>query len=153
VLAAVRCRSRWRAEDGAELIEFAMVLPLMLLIVFGVIDFGLLFQRYHVITNAAREGARVAVLPGYLDADVEARVAQFLTAGGLTEPAVTTVLPPETITVGTQCIEVRPVSVEYPYSYSAVGNIAALFGGTGFSTTGLRATATMRNEIAAGSCP
>ena len=31
----------------------------------GIIDFGFLFQRYEVVTNAAREGARVAILPGY----------------------------------------------------------------------------------------
>ncbi len=38
---------------------------MLLLIGFGILDFGILFQRYEVITNAAREGARVAVLPGY----------------------------------------------------------------------------------------
>ena len=40
------------------------MLPLFLLVISGIVDFGLLFQRYHV-NNAAREGARIAVLPGY----------------------------------------------------------------------------------------
>ncbi len=51
---------------------------------FGIIDFGLLFQRYEAVTNAAREGARIAVLPGYAQADVQARVTQYLAAAGLT---------------------------------------------------------------------
>ena len=50
---------------------------------FGIMDFGLLFQRYETVTNAAREGARVAVLPGYAQADVQARVTQYLAAAGL----------------------------------------------------------------------
>ena len=54
-----------RSERGAELIEFALVFPTLLLVMLGIIDFGFLFQRYEVVTNAAREGARVAILPGY----------------------------------------------------------------------------------------
>ena len=54
-----------RSESGAELIEFALTLPLLLLLVLGMIEFGFLFQEYEVVTNAAREGARIAVLPTY----------------------------------------------------------------------------------------
>ena len=67
-------KRKLRSEGGAELIEFALVLPLLLLIVLGIVDFGFLFQRCEVVTNAAREGARMAVLPGYATADVQARV-------------------------------------------------------------------------------
>lgn len=142
----------WSRDEGAELIEFALVLPVMLLVVMGIIDFGLLFQRYQVITNAAREGARVAILPGYTDADVQARVAQFLTAAGLVDPPSIVVGSPTPRDVGGQCIVVRPVTVEYPFSYSAVGAVASYFGGSGFSRSGLQATAVMRNELAAASC-
>lgn len=145
-------RQPWSDERGSELIEFAVILPLLLLILTGVIDFGLLFQRYHVITNAAREGARVAVLPGYSTDDVEERVDQFLAAAGLTESATTTVGAPQALAVGAQCIIVRPVTVEYPYTYSAVGSVASYFDGTGFSRSGLQATATMRSELSAGAC-
>lgn len=55
---------RVRSERGAELIEFALVFPVLLLVVLGIVDFGFLFQRMEVVTNAAREGARIAVLPG-----------------------------------------------------------------------------------------
>ena len=58
-------RRFWASERGAELVEFAFVFPTLLLVMLGIIDFGFLFQRYEVVTNAAREGARVAILPGY----------------------------------------------------------------------------------------
>ena len=146
-------RRRWADERGTEVIEFAVVLPLLLLILTGIIDFGLLLQRYQVVTNAAREGARVAVLPGYTEPDVQQRVDQFLDAAGLTEAAPpATVGAPQTINVGGQCIIVRSVTVEYPYSYSAVGAVASVFDGTGFTRSGLEATATMRSELSAGAC-
>jgi hypothetical protein len=127
-------------------------MPVMLLVLMGIIDFGLLFQRYQVITNAAREGARVAILPGYTNADVTARVTQFLTAAGLADPPAVAVGDPMPIDVGGQCIVVRSVTVEYPFSYSAVGAVASYFGGSGFSRSGLQATAVMRNELAAAIC-
>ena len=146
-------RNRWSGEDGAELIEFALVLPLMLLVMFGIIDFGLLFQRYLVVTNAAREGARVSVLPGYTDADVQARVAQYLTASGLTESAPLPTIELSVTCAGGQSVAVQRVTVQYPYSYSVVGTLVGYFGGTGFTRTGLQAVAAMRSEVAAsGGC-
>ena len=56
-------RGRWRDARGAELIEFAMVLPIFLLLTAGIFDFGMMFRTYEAVTNAAREGARVGVLP------------------------------------------------------------------------------------------
>ena len=82
------------SERGAELVEFALVFPMLLLVMLGIMDFGFLFQRYEVLTAAAREGARIAILPGYTDADVQARVTAYLTAGGLTQPATVSVGTP-----------------------------------------------------------
>ena len=153
-MASLTRRTRCVAEDGAALIEFAIVLPLMLLVLFGTIDFGLLFQRYQVVTNAAREGARIAVLPGYSDADAEARVTEFLMAGGLNEALLSAPTPVRTCEpLGAQWINVVSVTVEYPYTYSAIGALASYFG-AGFSRTGLRATAAMCSELpAVGACP
>jgi hypothetical protein len=152
--AVTRAPARWSGESGAELIEFALVLPLLLLVLLGIIDFGFLFQRYEVVTNAAREGARVAILPGYADADVVARVNQYLTAGGLTGPhPPPTVGHPPALLVGLQCAAVTSVTVTYPYSYSFVGGIAAYFGPSALATrTSLKATAEMRNELPAAGC-
>ena len=70
---------------GAELIEFAIVLPICCCSLLGIVDFGFLFQRYEVVTNAAREGARVAVLPGFDDDDVQSARGQLpAPASGLT---------------------------------------------------------------------
>ena len=150
--AVTRAPARWSGESGAELIEFALVLPLLLLVLLGIFDFGFLFQRYEVVTNAAREGARVAILPGYVDADVEARVNQYLTAGGLTGTPTLTILP-STMLINGRCVAMTSVKVAYPYSYSFVAGIAASFGASGLATrTSLTATAEMRNELAAG-CP
>jgi len=50
----------WPDERGQSLVEMALVLPLLLLLVLGIIDFGRAFNNYIIITNAAREGARYA---------------------------------------------------------------------------------------------
>ena len=55
--------ARYASDRGAELIEMAIVLPILLFIFAGIIDFGFMFQRYEVLTNAAREGARMGTLP------------------------------------------------------------------------------------------
>ncbi len=58
--AGARCKDshNWKSESGVAAIEMAIVLPLLLLILFGIITFGTVFYNYIVITNAAREGAR-----------------------------------------------------------------------------------------------
>lgn len=139
-------------DRGAELIEFAIVTPLLLLLVFGIADFGLMFQRYEVLTNAAREGARVAALPGYASADVQNRVTQYLTGSAVT-PVTTTYLTPAPVNVGGACITLRGATVTYDYSFIALGGIIRLFpGGSGFTTKTLTATALMRYEGPAGTC-
>ena len=45
------------ARAGAELIEFAIVAPILLLLIAGIVDFGMMFRTYEAVTNAAREGA------------------------------------------------------------------------------------------------
>jgi hypothetical protein len=51
-----------RGEDGAAAVEFALLLPLLVLLVFGIIHFGLAFNSRIQATNAAREGARLAAI-------------------------------------------------------------------------------------------
>jgi Flp pilus assembly protein TadG len=50
------------SDAGSSVIEFALVLPILLLILFGIINFGVLLYNQSVITNAAREGARWAAI-------------------------------------------------------------------------------------------
>lgn len=53
---------RHAGDDGASAVEFALVVPLLLLIVFGIINFGVLFSQQLSLNNAVREGARRAVV-------------------------------------------------------------------------------------------
>ncbi len=54
-------RGKWPGGRGAELVEFALVLPLILLLLVGIFDFGSFFALRQKMTNAAREGARIVV--------------------------------------------------------------------------------------------
>lgn len=87
-----RIKSR---ERGAAAVEFAMVLPLFLLLVLGTIDYGYYFFVSEIVTNAAREGARAgSVLDPNASASVvateaKARAEEYLKNGGLTVQGVT----------------------------------------------------------------
>jgi Flp pilus assembly protein TadG len=140
-----------KGERGAELIEFALVLPLLLLLVLGIVDFGFLFQRLEVVTNAAREGARIAILGGssYTSADVQDRVCDYLEQGGVpiacgTNPTVdVNFVQLPTPSGGT--IDSEQVVVHYSHSYLFLSGLAHLFGGN-FSSVPLTGVSTMRVE-------
>ena len=137
------------------MIEFALVFPMLLLVMLGIMDFGFLFQHYEVVTNAAREGARIAVLPGYAAADVQARVDQYIQAGGLgpAGTASTVVGAPQAVSIGGRCMTVVPVTVSYNNTYLFLGPIVGLMGGGSFTNKTLVATSTMRSESPGIACP
>jgi len=58
----MRLRRTSRDDSGASAVEFALIVPLLLLIVFGIINFGILFSQQITINNGVREGARRAVV-------------------------------------------------------------------------------------------
>jgi Flp pilus assembly protein TadG len=147
-------------ERGQAIVELALTLPLLLLVVLGVFDFGLMFQRYEVVANAAREGARVGVLPDYTTANAQQRALDYLAVGGVTGPVKAC---GGALVAGSRCAEATPsdvvitgsspaktvkqitVVVEYDHRHIFVGPISQLFGGTLFVTR-LRGTSTMRME-------
>jgi Flp pilus assembly protein TadG len=140
--------ARRRRERGAELVEFALVLPVLLLIILGIFDFGFLFKDYEVITNAAREGARVGVLSGYSPTDVQARATSYITAAGLTAGLATITPVTQDLVINATTgatVRVVRVTVTYPHTFSLLGPMATLFGGT-FGTITLTAVSTMRVE-------
>ena len=142
---------RVRSARGAELIEFALVLPVLLLVLGGILDMGFLFNNYAVITNAAREGARMAALPGWAEADVQNRVNSYLTGAGLTLTGVTTTVVPVAVDIGGgRTINGVKVVVSYPYTYLILGPIAQMIEGGSIANVTLKAAATMRAEVAAG---
>lgn len=65
-----RSRDHSVRERGQALVEFALILPVLVLILMGVFDFGRAFFAYNAISNGAREGARYGVIyPDALDLD------------------------------------------------------------------------------------
>lgn len=71
-------RGRRDRRRGTAIVEFAVVLPLLLLLLFGIIEFGWLFMVRQTLVNAAREGCRVAVLKTSTNADVAARIEEVM---------------------------------------------------------------------------
>ena len=143
---------RWRRDArGAEILEFAVVLPLLLFVLAGIIDMGLLFNNYETLTNAAREGARMAAVPGWIEDDVKARVKLYLQADGMDTTAVVTTVTPVAINVPGGVVSGVKVGVSYPYKYLILGPIAQLVQTKAtFNEVMLTASTTMRSEIAAG---
>ena len=150
-----RAPSRLRTQRGNALVEFALVLPLLLLIFAGIVDFGFLFQRYEVITNAAREGARIGVLPGYEAADVQERVLDYVQAGlsMSAEDAATAVGTPDVqlvmLATGTGApFAATQVTVSFTYNYLIIGPIVNLVtGGDWTASITINSRSTMRREI------
>ncbi|MCL5291695.1 MAG: pilus assembly protein [Actinobacteria bacterium] len=64
---------RIRDEQGASSVEFAIIVPVLILILFGIFEFGLAYRDYLAITHAAREGARLAAVGEFREADVRER--------------------------------------------------------------------------------
>lgn len=54
--------ARWRVDRGSAAVEFALVLPVLLLVIFGIVDFGRMLAAKITLTEAAREGARATAL-------------------------------------------------------------------------------------------
>jgi Flp pilus assembly protein TadG len=148
-MAEMTISTRLKSERGAELIEFALVLPLLLLVCLGIAEFGFIFMRYEVVTNAAREGARLAVLPGYATIDVQNRVVAYATAGGIPAAQIGTAnvaVTNTTVTVAAGVtVNCRRVTVNYTYTYQFLDGIATLFGAANF-TVPMTAVAEMRTE-------
>jgi len=130
----------------------ALTLPLLLLVCVGILEFGRAYQTWQVITNAAREGARIAVLPGMDDTAVRGRVQQYMTIGQLPQAASATIAIDRTRTVsvgGTDTASASQIIVNYPFDFVVLDPIARLATGQGSGTPSslnMVATATMRNE-------
>ena len=140
---AIRGRSQpsWVSDTGAAAVEFALILPLLLLVLFGIIDFGRALNNQITLTQAAREGVRVAALRVTAPLDPGA---QALLAGGWS----VTDVPPVTVTVtscGVSGSDARVVVARNFTFATPVGAIAGLFGVTGpFGTIPMTGIGVMR---------
>lgn len=134
-----------RDRRGQALVEFALVLPMILLLVVGIIEFGRAWNDHQVITDAAREAARKCVVydPATTQTDVENAAKNALSAAGINPD------PPVAITVtgfnqpqpsGTTC----QVDIQSPYTFIFLGPLMSW--ATGDRTVTLRTTFRMRFE-------
>jgi Flp pilus assembly protein TadG len=145
-----RLFARARRERGAALIETALTLPLLLLVSVSILEFGRAYQHWQILTNAAREGARVAVLPGADTGMVEARVRAYIEAGVLSDPDTASVELSQTqVSIGGgDTASASTVLVTYPFQFIVLQPVAQLV--VSQSTVGapitMSAVATMRNE-------
>jgi Flp pilus assembly protein TadG len=119
--------SRKAADRGSVAVEFALVVPVLLLIVFGIIDFGRALNAQIALTGAAREGVRLAAL-GYSDAAIQARVAAAAPDLSGISTTVVAACPP-----GAGPGANAQVDVSYSFSFiTPVGAIVSYLGNSGF---------------------
>lgn len=81
--------SRKENRRGVAVVEFAVVAPLLFMLVFGIIEFGRLFMVQQILTNASREGARRAVLERATVTEVQTVVATYLSGASVSGASVT----------------------------------------------------------------
>ena len=78
-------------ERGAAAVEFGLILPVLLLIVGGIIDFGIMYNKQILLSNAARDGVRQVVVNqtngGWLPSDIQTRVSQAASPLALSIPS------------------------------------------------------------------
>jgi len=141
---------RLKSERGAALLEAAITIPLLLLVSVGIFEFGRAFQTWQIITNAAREGARLAVLPDPTPGVVETRVREYMEAGQLGEAQTASidVNRSSSITVNGAGVSASQVTIDYPFAFVVLQPVARLIApatSVGGPLT-MRAQAVMRNE-------
>jgi len=136
-------RKTWKGEKGQSLVEFALVVPMLLLLVFGIAEFGRAWMTKNILTGAAREASRIAVVRapyGGMDTAV-LRANQILASSGITG-AVVNVDVPDT--------EFATVQTTISYELQAVTPIMKIISyGWGSGQNGtiqLSSSASMRKE-------
>jgi len=127
-----RRRGRPRGDSGQALVEFLIVFPVLLLLLFGIIEMGAAWRTYQVTTNAAREGARLTVLPSADEDEIRDAIDERLLRGGLS-PANATV----EFDCGGDCFggaaspgDPAEVRIAYPFEFAFLGPIMDYVGAT-----------------------
>ena len=122
-------RSKSSSQKGASAVEFALVLPLLMVITFGIIEFGMFIYNQQVITNASREGARAAIVasaPRLTPAQIQAVVDTYclnnmVTFGTQNTPTI--VNPPVGYNAAAAFGTDLRVQVNYQYSFLVIPNL------------------------------
>jgi len=132
-----------RKNRGQSVIEFALVLPLLLLVLFGITEFGRAWMAVSVLTSAAREGCRLAVVTAPDVPRVTSRVTEVCSAAGITATSPFCRLSSITVTPPAANDPDRRTTVVVQANFRIIpGEILGTFSGT----IPLRATSVMRHE-------
>ncbi|QQE79449.1 TadE/TadG family type IV pilus assembly protein [Alicyclobacillus sp. SO9] len=123
---------RYSREEGQSLIEFALVLPVLLLLLMGIVDFGRVLSAYLVVSQTARDAVRYASIGGS-----NAAVGQAVQRDAGMLGAVSWTMDPTAPTSG------QPVSVTVSHTVNIFDPIMSMVLGSHYAVT---ATATMRDE-------
>lgn len=133
--------NRLRPEGGQDIIEYALILPFLLLLTFSIIDGGWLIFRYNTVANAAREGARAGIIPVSTGCD-QACIGARVTAAA---SAMATGLDPARLTIPAPQFTGATVQVTVNYDADLLtGMVIQALGGT--NSIRLSAIATMQRE-------
>jgi|PlaIllAssembly_1097288.scaffolds.fasta_scaffold32411_1 Flp pilus assembly protein TadG len=127
-----------RNENGTALVEFAITAPLLFLILFGIIEFGILLYDKAMLTNASREGARAGIVFNFSPSgpiritndDIAEIVSDYcashlISVGGGGAPPATSVARGGTGAAGDSVT----VTVSYQFRFLVISNLIALIGG------------------------
>ena len=137
-------------ERGAAMLEAAIVTPILLLLMVGIFEIGRAFETWQVLTNAAREGARLSVTPSGTSKKSTDVIRQYMKDGQLSRSADAAVVVDReaTITVDGTNVGASLVIVDYPFEFIILQPVARLVvpGTTTGEDITMRATALMRNE-------
>lgn len=131
-----RIRKARKGEKGQNLVEFALVIPLLLLVVIGIAEFGRAWMTKNILTGAAREAVRIMAVPTGNVSTATARAYNILNSAGITT-GYNISIPPTSVAFD-------PVSVTVTYQFPVL--IAGFIPGLDNNTITLSSTTTMRRE-------
>ena len=113
-----------QSESGASAVEFALLLPVLMVILFGIIEFGMALYRQSILTNASREGARLGIVqsvPAITNAQINAAIDNYLTPAGIPPGNVT-----RTIVAGGNTGTPVQVTLTLPYTFSVLPGLTSV---------------------------
>lgn len=114
ILTAARMGLIQQRKRGVSAVEVALLMPLVLIVLFALLEYGWMFLKAHQIQAAARHGARVGAVEAASSADITAAVAQIMTDAGLGGSGyVVTIAPSEAASAPVGTIVSVTVSVPY----------------------------------------
>ena len=116
---------RHTKKSGVVTIEAALVFPILLLLTFGLIEYGWLFLRMETVTNASRRGARLAATPDATSAEVQSAIGELMLVAGIGLDNYNVTISPSDIT-SLEPGELITVTVTVP-DYDAISLTGAPF--------------------------